>query len=84
LKAGVTGTGRRSASGFGAPPCIFPGGSNAEKPRGEKLEPATYWTTAEEKAAVPGASPTPAAARVEPSYTEFVLRTERPAVEVVR
>ena len=39
---------------------------------------------AEEKAAVPGASPTPAAARVEPSYTEFVLRTERPAVEVVR
>jgi len=49
--AGVTGTGRRSASVFGAPPCIFPEDRMQKKPRGEKLEPATYWTTAEEKAA---------------------------------
>lgn len=48
--AGVTGTGRRSASVFGAP-CIFPEDLMQKKPRGEKLEPATYWTTAEEKAA---------------------------------
>ena len=36
---------------FGAPPCIFPEDRMQKKPRGEKLEPATYWTTAEEKAA---------------------------------
>lgn len=49
--AGVTGTGRRSASVFGAPPCFFWEDRMQKKPRGEKLEPATYWTTAEEKAA---------------------------------
>lgn len=36
---------------FGVPPRFFLEDRMQKKPRGEKLEPATYWTTAEEKAA---------------------------------
>ena len=48
--AGVTGTGRRQLVLWGAAP-LFLEDRMQKKPRGEKLEPATYWTTAEEKAA---------------------------------